>query len=246
MRESGRTMARHSSDSPVSSRAKKAAAAPSRGRKAVAPAVPAGPDFSRESVLLAAGARYVAGIDEAGRGPLAGPVVAAAVVLDADDIPDGLNDSKVLASGERERLFSEIVARAAVGIASASAREIDVFNIRGATLIAMRRALAALPVPPCHALVDGRDVPPLIRCRGTAVVSGDALSVSIAAASIIAKVTRDRIMRRACSAFDGYGFSRHMGYATREHLDAIARLGPSRIHRMSFSPMRRDLLDAAE
>ncbi|WP_442880086.1 ribonuclease HII [Aurantimonas sp. A2-1-M11] len=228
-------MARRSSDSPVCT--KKPA------RRVVAAK---GPDFSREALLLSEGRRYIAGIDEAGRGPLAGPVVAAAVIFPANDFPDGLDDSKKLLPADRERLFTEIVAKALVGIASASADEIDRFNIRGATLIAMRRALHALPQSPCHVLVDGRDVPPALRCAGTAVISGDALSLSIAAASIVAKVTRDRIMARACRAYEGYGFSRHMGYGTPEHLGAIARLGPTPIHRMSFSPLRRDLLDAAE
>ncbi|MEX6505665.1 ribonuclease HII [Jiella sp. M17.18] len=230
-------MTRRSSDSPV----------PSRQRKPTAVAQPAaGPDYSREAALLAAGARLVAGIDEAGRGPLAGPVVAAAVILDPECVPDGLNDSKKLDAAERERLFREILACASVGFASASALEIDRYNIRGATLLAMRRALHALGEAPCHVLIDGRDVPPLLRCPGTAVISGDALSLSIAAASIVAKVARDRMMTRACRAYAGYGFSRHMGYATAEHLEAIGRLGPSPIHRMSFRPLRRDLLDAAE
>lgn len=236
MRELCRIMARRSSDSPVLSK-------PAARRKA---ATRAGPDLVRETVLIGSGLRRIAGIDEAGRGPLAGPVVAAAVVLDRDRLPDGLDDSKKLDAAERERLFVEILASAQVGIASASATEIDRFNIRGATLIAMRRALHALPQTPCHVLVDGRDIPPLLRCPGTAVISGDALSLSIAAASIVAKVTRDRIMRRACPAFAGYGFSRHMGYGTPEHLAAIARLGPSPLHRMSFRPLRADLLDAAE
>ncbi|WP_232845808.1 ribonuclease HII [Aurantimonas marina] len=236
MRESCRIMARRSSDSPVLSK-------PAGRRKA---AMRAGPDFVRETVLIGSGLRRIAGIDEAGRGPLAGPVVAAAVVLDRNRLPDGLDDSKKLDAAQRERLFVEVLASAQVGIASASAAEIDRFNIRGATLIAMRRALHALPQAPCHVLVDGRDIPPLLRCPGTAVISGDALSLSIAAASIVAKVTRDRIMRRACRAYAGYGFSRHMGYGTPEHLAAIVRLGPSPLHRMSFRPLRADLLDAAE
>ncbi|MBB4002936.1 ribonuclease HII [Aurantimonas endophytica] len=232
MRESCRNMARRSSDSP----------APSKGQAARA----VGPDFTREDRLLGSGARCVAGIDEAGRGPLAGPVVAAAVILDPSRLPQGLDDSKKLERAERERLFGEIVASAWVGIASASAREIDVLNIRGATLLAMRRALHALGDPPCHVLIDGRDVPPRLRCPGTAVIGGDALSLSIAAASIVAKVTRDRMMHRACPTYAGYGFSRHVGYATAEHLSAIARLGPTPLHRMSFRPLRPDLLDAAE
>ncbi len=236
MREPCRIMARRSSDSPVFSK-------PAGRRKA---ATRTGPDYVREAVLIDSGLRCIAGIDEAGRGPLAGPVVAAAVVLDRDRLPTGLDDSKKLNAAERERLFAEILATAHVGIASASAAEIDRFNIRGATLIAMRRALHALPQAACHVLVDGRDIPPLLRCPGTAVISGDALSLSIAAASIVAKITRDRIMCRACGVFTGYGFSRHMGYGTPEHLAAIARLGPSPLHRMSFRPLRADLLDAAE
>lgn len=197
-----------------------------------------------EAARLGDGARRVAGIDEAGRGPLAGPVVAAAVILDPDRIPDGLDDSKKLAAGERERLFGEIVASATVAFASASPAEIDRLNIRGATFLAMRRALHALGEPACHALVDGRDVPPGMSCRATAVIGGDARCLSIAAASVVAKVARDRMMRRACRAFEGYGFSRHMGYGTPEHLDAIARLGPTPLHRMSFRPLRADLLAA--
>ncbi|MCB8838757.1 ribonuclease HII [Aurantimonas sp. VKM B-3413] len=229
-------MTRRSSDSP----------APSKTARKAAPRPPCGPDFGREAALLSAGARHVAGIDEAGRGPLAGPVVAAAVILDPARMPNGLNDSKKLVMEERERLFAEILASACVGFASASALEIDRFNIRGATLLAMRRALQALGQQPCHVLVDGRDLPPRLSCPGTAVISGDALSLSIAAASIVAKVARDRMMRRACPAYDGYGFSRHMGYGTAEHLAAIERLGPCPIHRLSFRPLRADLLDAAE
>nr|WP_245396655.1 ribonuclease HII [Jiella sonneratiae] len=192
--------------------------------------------------MLGLGRRFVAGIDEAGRGPLAGPVTAAAVILDPNDIPDGLDDSKALTAERREALFVKILATATVASACASAAEIDRFNIRGATLIAMRRALAALGAAPDHALVDGRDVPPGCPCEASAVIGGDAACLSIAAASIVAKVVRDRMMRRACLAFPGYGFSRHMGYATAAHLEAIALLGPSPLHRMSFSPMRQAVL----
>lgn len=198
------------------------------------------PDRSREAALLATGLMRIAGIDEAGRGPLAGPVVAAAVVFRDDAHPVGIDDSKRMTHDERERLFAQIIAAGEVAIASASAAEIDRYNIRGATLLAMRRALAALPALPCHALIDGRDVPPDLSCDGTAVVGGDGLSVSIAAASIIAKVTRDRMMKRACARFPAYGFSRHMGYGTPEHLGAIDRHGPCPLHRMSFRPLRRD------
>lgn len=205
-------------------------------------AVRSGPDFSRERQLISLGMRFVAGVDEAGRGPLAGPVTAAAVILDPDDIPDGLDDSKALTAERREELFGQIVAKATVASACASAAEIDRFNIRGATLIAMRRAVAALGVAPEYVLVDGRDVPPGCACQASAVIGGDAASLSIAAASIVAKVVRDRMMRRACLAFPGYGFSKHMGYGTAAHLAAIAALGPSPLHRMTFAPLKERLL----
>lgn len=201
-----------------------------------------GPDFTRERQLISLGLRRVAGVDEAGRGPLAGPVTAAAVILDPGNIPDGLDDSKALSPERREALFLQIVATATVASACASAAEIDRFNIRGATLIAMRRAVAALGHEPDHILVDGRDVPPGCGCNGSAVVGGDAASQSIAAASIVAKVLRDRMMRRACLAFPGYGFSQHMGYGTAAHLEAIETHGPSPLHRMTFSPLKQRLL----
>ncbi|WP_082537208.1 MULTISPECIES: ribonuclease HII [unclassified Aureimonas] len=202
-----------------------------------------GPDYAIESERLDRGARHVAGVDEAGRGPLAGPVVAAAVILDLASLPKGLDDSKKLTAAERERLFDEIVAGAAFCVASASAAEIDRLNIRQATLLAMTRALAGLERQPCHAIVDGRDVPALWASRGTAVISGDARSLSIAAASIVAKVTRDRMMQRLCQAFPAYGFSRHMGYGTAEHRLALDRHGPCPFHRMTFSPIRQGVLD---
>ena len=222
MRESGRTMARRTSDSPASS-----------------PTLVVVPDFCIETERFARGARFVAGIDEAGRGPLAGPVVAAAVILDPLAIPDGLNDSKKLTAADRERIFAEILRLAIVSVASASSAEIDRLNIRQATLLAMRRADAGLAQAPCHSLIDGIDVPPALRTRATAVVQGDARSLSIAAASIIAKVTRDRMMTRLCSIHPHYGFSQHMGYATRQHLAAITLHGPCPHHRLSFSPMRQ-------
>ena len=198
------------------------------------------PGYSREKALIDTGLLRVAGVDEAGRGPLAGPVVAAAVIFRAYPAPSGIDDSKRLGLAERERLFDAIVAVAEIGIAAASPAEIDRHNIRGATLIAMRRALAALPYAPCHALIDGRDVPPDLAFPGSALIGGDGLSVSIAAASILAKVTRDRMMRKACVRYPDYGFSRHMGYGTPEHLAAIERVGPSPLHRMSFKPLRKD------
>ncbi|KQT54996.1 ribonuclease HII [Aureimonas sp. Leaf454] len=213
---------------------------PSRSRK---PSAPAGaPDFQIEVERLDLGARHVAGVDEAGRGPLAGPVVAAAVILDPLRMPSGLNDSKQLTAAERERLFAEILASARVSVASASAAEIDRINIRQATLLAMTRALAGLDHTPCHALVDGRDVPAAWTTRGTAVIEGDARSLSIAAASIVAKVTRDRMMRNLCRAFPLYGFSRHMGYGTAEHRLALGHHGPCPYHRMTFGPLRQGSL----
>lgn len=227
MREVLPHMARRSSDSPTYPRGLLIEA----------------PDYSIETEYLLRGARVVAGIDEAGRGPLAGPVVAAAVVLDRERIPKGLDDSKKLSAGERERLFAEIVATATVSVSSASAVEVDRHNIRGATLLAMRRALKGLSDTCCHVLIDGRDVPPGLPCTATAVVQGDARSHSIAAASIVAKVTRDRMMTRLCTRFPSYGFSRHMGYGTSEHLAALSQVGPCPYHRMTFSPLRQGRLD---
>ncbi|WP_246160167.1 ribonuclease HII [Aureimonas fodinaquatilis] len=198
----------------------------------------AGPNFLLEQAQMALGSHAIAGIDEAGRGPLAGPVVAAAVILNADSIPDGLNDSKQLDAASREALFAELLRFATISVASASAAEIDQINIRQATLLAMSRAYRGLAMRPCHALVDGRDVPPLLALRGTAVVGGDARSLSIAAASIVAKVTRDRMMQRLCHTFPAYGFGQHMGYGTPAHLTAIQLHGPCRYHRMSFRPIR--------
>ena len=182
----------------------------------------------------------VAGIDEAGRGPLAGPVVCAAVVFHGA-VPRGLADSKLLAAAERERLYETIFERAHVAIASAGPAEIDRHNIRGATLRAMCRALLALPCRPVLALVDGRDVPPGLTCDGQAVIKGDARYAAIAAASIVAKVTRDAMMTRLDAAHPHYGFARHMGYGTPEHLAALAAYGPCPAHRRSFAPVRAHL-----
>ena len=181
--------------------------------------------------------RLVAGIDEVGRGPLAGPVVAAAVVFE-NRCPDGLADSKTLSRTERERLFAEILDLGHVGVASLGAAEIDRINIRQASLEAMRRAALALPIVPDHALVDGRDVPPNLLCLGTAVIGGDGRSVSIAAASIVAKVVRDAMMTELGRAYPNYGFERHMGYGTAAHLDALREHGALPIHRRSFAPIR--------
>ena len=181
----------------------------------------------------------VAGIDEVGRGPLAGPVCAAAVILDPARMPKGLDDSKRIAPDRRDELYDRIMEKAvSVSVAFASVAEIDAINIRQATLTAMRRALAALAVVPTYVLVDGNDLPPCLICEGETLVKGDASSASIAAASIVAKVARDRLMRRVCAIHPAYGFSRHVGYATRGHLAALAKHGPCSFHRRTFAPVR--------
>jgi ribonuclease HII len=195
------------------------------------------PDFRVERDLLKRGFWPVAGIDEAGRGPLAGPVAAAAVILDPRKLPRGLNDSKRLTPNERERLYEEIKLNAiAVAVAFASAAEIDRINIRQATFSAMRRALVALSVAPRHVLIDGNDLPPGLGLPAETIVKGDAAISSIAAASIIAKVTRDRLMRRLCGVYPAYRFGEHFGYATKAHLAAITAHGPCPFHRLSFRP----------
>lgn len=200
-----------------------------------------GPDFRLEREAMKHGHRLVAGTDEAGRGPLAGPVVAAAVILDPADIPDGLDDSKKLNAERRETLYGIILAKAlSICVASSGAKRIDETDIRKASLDAMRRAVFGLELRPDFLLVDGRDVPPGIACMGRAVIKGDSRSVSIAAASILAKVTRDRMMARAHLDFPAYGFALHAGYATAVHRAAIQSDGPCPLHRMSFRPLRRE------
>ncbi len=196
---------------------------------------PLGP--KREHMLLRDGYQIIAGVDEAGRGPLAGPVVAAAVVLDLDRVPNGLADSKILRPEQREALFEDIVASAQIGIASVSHAQIDAINIRQATLRAMSRALAALPCAPHIALVDGND-PPKLPCPVETIVKGDARIASIAAASIVAKVVRDRIMKRLAASFPAYGFAQNAGYGTAAHRAALTREGPCPFHRASFAPVR--------
>lgn len=196
------------------------------------------PDFSLERRLHRDGITPVAGVDEVGRGPLAGPVAAAAVILDPDRTPSGLDDSKKLRAAAREAAFEQILATAhAVSVAFVTAAEIDAINIRRASLAAMSRAVAGLSRPPAYVLVDGRDLPALA-CAGRAIVKGDATSLSIAAASIVAKVARDAMMRRLAALYPDYGFERNAGYGAPHHLDALARLGPTPFHRLSFSPLR--------
>jgi len=191
------------------------------------------PDFSFERQCCGP----VCGVDEAGRGPLAGPVVAAAVILTPEKIPEGLNDSKILSEIRRELLLNEIIKTAEIGIGIAEPEEIDRTNILGASLIAMRRAVLALPCLPDKALIDGNKLPDL-PCEAEYVIKGDARSLSIAAASIVAKVTRDQLMINADSRYPGYHFAQHKGYATKLHLHQLSRLGPSPIHRRSFAPVR--------
>jgi ribonuclease HII len=202
-----------------------------KGVIAVAP-----PSFRRERALLKRGIWPVAGCDEAGRGPLAGPVVAAAVVLDPKRVPKGLDDSKRLTAEKREQLFEEICATAQVAVAYASPERINRDNILRASLWALTRAVHALPDLPQHVFVDGRDRL-ATRCESEAVIGGDGLIASIAAASIIAKVSRDRLMCRLAQECPGYGFEQHKGYGVPEHLAALSRLGPTEHHRRFFAPV---------
>ncbi|HTB05258.1 MAG TPA: ribonuclease HII [Bradyrhizobium sp.] len=206
-------------------------AKPAKGVIAVA-----SPSFRRERALIKRGVWPVAGCDEAGRGPLAGPVVAAAVVLDPKRIPKGIDDSKRLTPERREELFEQICATASFAVALAPPTRIDRDNILRASLWALARAVHALPELPKHVFVDGRDrldTP----CDCEAVIGGDGLVVSIAAASIIAKVTRDRLMCALAQDCPGYGFESHKGYSVPEHLEALARLGPTVHHRRLFAPV---------
>jgi len=195
------------------------------------------PDFAIED-----GCRgVVCGVDEAGRGPLAGPVVAAAVIIDracfSAELRDNLDDSKLLRREMREACYRALVACARIGVGAASVREIDRINILRASLLAMSRAVAALGVSADIALVDG-NMAPTLGCAARTVVKGDSLSFSIAAASVVAKVTRDRIMRALARTYPDYGWHSNVGYATREHAAAIGRIGVTPHHRRSFAPVR--------
>ncbi len=194
------------------------------------------PHYIYESRWLKTVEGPIAGVDEAGRGPLAGPVVAAAVILDRKRIPKGLNDSKQMTEQAREEAYLRIMEACIVGVGEASVDEIDLVNIRQATHLAMARAVRALSVAANFALVDGNDAPAL-PCRCETLVEGDAKSVSIAAASIIAKVTRDRMMRALHEQFPGYGWGSNKGYGTQQHLVALNQLGPCVHHRRSFAPV---------
>lgn len=186
----------------------------------------------------------VAGVDEVGRGPLAGPVVAAAVILPPGERIEGLDDSKKLSPALRETLALEVRRRCVrLGVGAASPREVDALNVRRATALAMRRAIARLGAAPDHLLVDGLPVPELGRERQTALVGGDARCHSIAAASVVAKTVRDLLMRRLALRWPGYGWERNMGYPTPEHREALVRLGPTPHHRRSFAPVQLVLPD---
>jgi ribonuclease HII len=199
------------------------------------------PDFSLEHALMATGAARVAGVDEVGRGPLAGPVTAAAVILDPGRIPDGLDDSKKLTEKRRLALNGLITECAAVSIAHASVEEIDRLNILRASHLAMERAVAGLPHPPDHLLIDGNLIPRGLTLPATAVVRGDGRSLSIAAASIVAKIARDRIMRDLAQHFPGYGWETNAGYPSKSHKAALQNLGVTPHHRRSFRPVHNIL-----
>ena len=197
-----------------------------------------GPGDCLEQALERRGFRFVAGVDEAGRGSLAGPVAAAAVVLLPGKTPAGIDDSKKLSAKMRQELARELKRDAWTSVAFAGVDAIARLNILHATMQAMRQALEWLPEQPHHALIDGNRIPPDLPMPATAVVKGDTISLSIAAASIVAKVERDRIMRGLGDAYPDYGWSRNAGYATAEHLAALRRFGPTPHHRQSFAPVR--------
>ncbi|WP_172431067.1 ribonuclease HII [Mameliella alba] len=197
-----------------------------------------------EESLWARGCTCVAGVDEVGRGPLAGPVVAAAVVLNRASIPEGLNDSKKLTAKRRDLLTPLLRQSAQVGLGVASVEEIDALNILQASLLAMRRAVADLPVVPDHLLIDGNRLPVDLPCPATPVVGGDGRSPSIAAASIVAKTWRDNVMKEAATQFPGYGWETNAGYPTKCHKSALRDLGVTPYHRRSFAPVRDILWQA--
>ncbi len=197
------------------------------------------PDFSHETLALSQGAQRVVGVDEVGRGPLAGPVTAAAVRLDPARIPAGLRDSKQLTAARREALFPEIMASAEVSIAHATVEEIDTLNILRASHLAMERAIAGLTAD--YVLIDGNLIPRGLVIPATAIIKGDAKCLSIAAASIVAKVTRDRIMVDLAQHYPGYGWAENAGYPTKLHLVALLILGVTPYHRRSFRPVHNIL-----
>ena len=203
--------------------------------------IPKTPDFMIEKEFLRHGKISIAGVDEAGRGPLAGPVTAAAVILDPENLPTGLDDSKKLTEKKREVLFDEILKTSHVSWCSLDADTIDEINIREAALRAMEISVSRMAMKVDCALIDGRDVPRELHAIGEAFVKGDARSLSIAAASVIAKVVRDRMMVEADKLYPAYGFAGHKGYGSKKHRDTIQELGPCPLHRRSFSPLKQML-----
>jgi ribonuclease HII len=199
------------------------------------------PDFALETAAFATGAMFVAGVDEVGRGPLAGPVTAAAVRLDPNAIPSGLNDSKKLTAARRETLAAMIWRSADVCVAHASVAEIDDLNILRASHLAMLRAVAGLKRAPDYLLIDGNQMPRGLHCAAQTVIAGDAQSLSIAAASIVAKVTRDQLMVILAQQHPGYGWETNAGYGTAAHLKALLNLGVTPHHRRSFAPIHNIL-----
>lgn len=203
--------------------------------------MPPPPDLAFEDAARARGHLRIAGVDEAGRGPLCGPVVAAAVRLDPGRVPDGLDDSKRLGPARRAALCDRILAVADVAIGEASVAEIDALNILQASHLAMCRAIAGLREPPDHVLIDGNRIPRGLAISAEAIVKGDSRCASIAAASIVAKVWRDRRMVDLAQQHPGYGWERNAGYPTRDHLEALRRLGVTPHHRRSFRPVHNIL-----
>ncbi len=200
-----------------------------------------GPDFTFEASLIGQGYPLIAGVDEVGRGPLAGPVTASAVILDPSNIPQGLNDSKKLSAKRRENLYDLILKSATVSVAHVSVEEIDRINILQASLLAMRNAVAALSPQPAHLLIDGNRVPDPINIPAQPIVKGDGKSLSIAAASIVAKTVRDRLMADLSLQNPGYGWEKNAGYPSKQHISALQRLGVTPHHRRSFRPVHNIL-----
>lgn len=204
------------------------------------------PTFDEEAKLIGAGISPVAGVDEAGRGPLAGPVVVAAVILPHGIHPGGFDDSKKLSTAARQQSYQRLVNHPGVvwNVVAIGSEIVDRLNILRATQEGMRQAVLGLSTRPAHVLIDGLAVHPF-PVRATAIVKGDGISLSIAAASIIAKVTRDRLMKEAAAVYPDYGFENHKGYATAEHLAALRKFGPCPLHRRSFAPVGQLVLPLA-
>ena len=203
--------------------------------------IPTNPDFSFEQAAYDKGFIRVVGVDEVGRGPIAGPVTAAAVILDPANIPDGLNDSKKLSAKKRQALLQLVLETAEVSVAHASVEEVDALNIYHASHLAMVRAVQGLAVPPDYALIDGNKIPKDLTIPAEAIVKGDARSVSIAAASIAAKISRDAIMESLAQQYPGYGWEQNAGYPSPAHKRALLELGVTPHHRRSFRPVHNIL-----